>query len=293
MDLTIHHLRCFLAVAEERHFGRAAARLHLSSSAVSEQIAALERRLARTLFQRTSRSVEPTEHGRELEPRAREAVAAMDEVLAWARKTADEPGVRVGLMVSSPRFRRTMAAVADELPQVRWQIRQLGFLGCHDALAGGEVDCAFVAELGRNPSPAFESVPLWEERCVLVVPDRHPLAGRESVRLADLDGETFVSVEDETAARHWSSPLTEAGINPELLPIARNFEEVLELCGAGQGVNVAGESAPETYARPGLAFVPIEDSPPATTYLYLRRERHSGALERLARIAVGLGDAPG
>ncbi|RSM76471.1 hypothetical protein DL991_25000 [Amycolatopsis sp. WAC 01375] len=58
MDLAIHHLRCFIAVAEERHFGRAAARLHLSPSAMSEQIASLERRLARTLFRRTSRSVE-------------------------------------------------------------------------------------------------------------------------------------------------------------------------------------------------------------------------------------------
>ncbi|WP_158633268.1 LysR family transcriptional regulator [Amycolatopsis sp. WAC 04182] len=292
MDLTLHHLRCFLAVAEERHFGRAAALLHLSPSAVSEQIASLERRLARPLFRRTSRSVELTEPCRELVPRARQAIAAMDDVLDWARKAIDEPGIRVGLMVSSPRFRAIMAAVADELPRVRWQVRQLGFLGCHDALTDGEVDCAFVAELGRNPAPAFESVPLWEEGCVLVMPDRHPLAARDSVRLAELAGETFVSVEDEKGAEQWYSPLTSAGFAPRLLPIARNFEEVLELCGAGQGVNIAGESAPATYARPGLAFVPIEDAPPATTFLYLRRERRSEALERFVRIAAELGGAP-
>lgn len=292
VDLTLHHLRCFLAVAEERHFGRAAALLHLSPSAVSEQIASLERRLARPLFRRTSRSVELTGPGRELVPLARQAIAAMDEVLDWARKGIDEPAIRVGLMVSSPRFRTIMAAVADELPQVRWQIRQLGFLGCHDALTDGEVDCAFVAELGRNPAPAFESVPLWEEGCVLVLPDRHPLAARDSVRLAELAGETFVSVEDEKVAEHWYAPLTSAGFAPRLLPIARNFEEVLELCGAGQGVNIAGESAPATYPRPGLSFVPIVDSPPATTYLYLRRERRSEALDRFVRIATELGGAP-
>ncbi|WP_410579910.1 LysR family transcriptional regulator [Amycolatopsis sp. lyj-108] len=290
MDLTIHHLRCFLAVAEERHFGRAAARLHLSPSAMSEQIASLERRLARPLFKRTSRSVELTEHGRELAPRARLAIAGMDEVLDWARKAVDEPCIRVGLMVSSPRFREIMTAVTDELPQVRWQIRQLGFLGCHNALTDGEVDCAFVAELGRNPAPAFDSVPLWEEGCVLVVSDRHPLAARDSVRLADLAGETFVSVEDEEIAGHWYSALTSAGVAPRLLPVSRNFEEVLELCGAGQGLNIAGESAPATYARPGLSFVPIVDSPPATTSLYLRRERRSDALDRFVRIAAGLGD---
>ncbi|MHC5560930.1 LysR family transcriptional regulator [Kocuria sp. U4B] len=84
MDLTVHHLRCFLAVAEELHFGRAAARLHLSPSSLSEQVSGLERRLSRSLFRRSSRRVELTEAGRLLLPLAQEAVAAMDTVLAWA-----------------------------------------------------------------------------------------------------------------------------------------------------------------------------------------------------------------
>ncbi|AXB42435.1 LysR family transcriptional regulator [Amycolatopsis albispora] len=287
MDLTIQHLRCFLAVAEERHFGHAAARLQVSSSALSEQISSLERRLHRPLFRRSSRSVELTEHGHDLVPLARQALEAMDEVVTWAKGEVAEPRLRVGLMVSSPRFRAIMATAARRLPHVRWQIRQLGFLRCSDALAGGEVDCAFVAEIGRNPAPAFEAVPLWEEGCVLVTPSGHPLAGRSSVRLADLAGETFISVEDNEVSERWYSALSAEGSGPRLLPVARNFEEVLELCGAGQGVNIAGESAPETYARPGVSFVPIADSPPATTYLYLRRERRSAALDEFARIATG------
>lgn len=294
MDFTIHHLRCFLSVAQELHFGRASAQLHLSPSSLSEQIAVLERRLSRPLFLRSSRSVELTEHGRELLPLARRAVQTMDEVVDWGRGDVAEPRLRVGLMVSSPGFRTIMAAAAQRMPQVRWQIRQLGFAGCQDALARGEVDCAFVVGIGQTPTPGFEALPLWEEGCVLVMPEQHRLADRESVHLAELAGETFVSAEDEAVSEQWFSSVAVGDSAPRLLHVARNFEEVLELCGAAQGVNIAGQSAPAAYARPGVRFVPIVDFPPATTYLYLRRGRRPAPLERLARLSVDLtgGAAP-
>lgn len=287
MDLTIHHLRCFLAVARELHFGRAAQQLHLSPSSLSEQISALERRLSRPLFHRSSRTVELTEHGQELVPLARTAVEAMDEVLDWARGESAEPRIRVGLMVSSPGFRTVLAAAAQQMPQVQWEIRQLGFLGSYQALARSEVDCIFVAEIGETPTPEFTALRLWQERCVLVVSDQHRLADRSSVRLAELAGETFVSVADEAAASRWLPAVTAPdGSAPRLLPVAHNFEEVLELCGAGLGINIAGESARATYARPGIRFLSIQDAPTATTYLYLRPDRRSAPLEDFARLTV-------
>lgn len=287
MDLTIHHLRCFLAVAHELHFGRAAQQVHLSPSSLSEQISALERRLSRPLFHRSSRAVELTEHGQELVPLARAATAAMDEVLDWARGDAAGPRIRVGLMVSSPGFRAILAAATQQMPHVQWEIRQLGFLGSHDALARAEVDCAFVAEVGETSVPGFTSFPLWQEGCVLVVPEQHRLAERPSVRLAELAGETFVSVADEAAASRWVTAVTAPdGSAPHLLAVAHNFEEVLELCGAGLGVNIAAESARATYARPGIRFLPVEDAPTATTSLYLRPDRRSAALEDFARLSV-------
>jgi DNA-binding transcriptional LysR family regulator len=274
MDLTIHHLRCFLAVAQELHFGRAASRLHLSPSSLSEQVSALERRLARPLFQRSSRSVELTAQGRELLPLARKAVAAMDEVLGWGGGAAADPRIRVGLMVSSPQFRTIMSAAARELPAVRWEIRQLGFLGSYDALAAAEVDCAFVAEVGQAPAPQFEPVRLWDEGCTLVVAEHHRLAGRGSVRLADLAGETFVAVEDEALSSQWLSAVAAPdGPGLRTLPVARSFEEVLELCGAGLGVNIAG-------------------APPCTTYLCLRSGKRPAQLQRFVQLAVGLGSIP-
>lgn len=289
MDLTIHHLRCFLAVAQELHFGRAAARLHLSPSSLSEQVTSLERRLSHRLFLRSSRSVELTQQGRALVPLAQSAVSAMEDVLTWGAELAGEERLRVGLMVSSPGFRTIMAAAAQRMPGVQWEIRQLGFTGCYEALAEGEVDCAFVAELGEDPMPEFESLPLWEESCVLVVSEQHRLADHDSVLLDQLAGERFVAVRDETVSRRWFAALeAAAGTTPHLMPIARNFEEVLEFCGAGLGVNIAGQSAASSYARPGLRFIPIVDAPAATTHLYLRPGGRPAPLERFARLAAEL-----
>jgi DNA-binding transcriptional LysR family regulator len=214
----------------------------------------------------------------------------MDEVLGWGEGTEAEPRIRVGMMVSSPRFRTILSAAARQLPGVGWQIRQLGFVGCYDALAAAEVDCAFVAEVGQVPAPRFEPLALWDEDCVLVVAEHHRLAGRGSVRLAELAGETFVAVEDEAASARWLSAVTAPdGSAPRLLPVARGFEEVLELCGAGLGVNIAGASAAASYARPGLRFVPISDAPACTTYLCLRPGKRPAQLHRFVQLALELG----
>jgi DNA-binding transcriptional LysR family regulator len=285
MDFTIHQLRCFLAVARELHFGRAAARLHLSPSALSDQVAALERRVSRPLFDRSSRGVELTVHGRELLPLARRAVEGMDEVVEWGRGETADPCVRIGLMVPSTEFRAIMAGAARHMPGVRWQVRHLGFTGCHEALVRGEVDCAFVVGTHGGPLPGFESLPLWEEDLLLVLSERHRLAGRDSVTLAEIAEETFVAVEGG-AHDQWFSPVTADGSIPHLLPVARDFEEILETCAAGQGVNIAGRSAETVYAHSGVRFVPIVDAPRVTTCLSVRDGRRPAALDRFVRFCA-------
>lgn len=293
MDLTIHHLRCFLAVARELHFGRAAAQLHLSPSSLSEQVSKLEGRLSRQLFHRTPRTVELTEDGKRLLPLAREAVAAMDKVSQWGAATAAQASLRIGLMVSSTSFRTIMAAAAQQLPGVRWDIRQLGFVHCFDALEQDEVDCAFIIDLDQDHAPRFQSVRLWQEPCVLVAAEHHALAARQSVRLAELAGETFVAVRDPDASNRWFEALNRNDPAPRMLAVARNFEEVLEMCSAGLGVNIAGTAAADTYARPGLRYIPIEDAPAATTSLFFRSTHTSPALESFIQLAQKLAAAFG
>ncbi len=292
LDVTTHQLRCFLAVAEELHFGRAASRLGLRSSSLSEQIATLERKLSRPLFRRSSRSVVLTEDGRQLVPLAQESIAAMDAVLSWADVAVTTTDLRVGLMVSHPMSGRILATAAEKMTEVTWHIRQLGFSECYEALLQGDVDCVFVTEIGGTPARDIEVLPLWEEGCVVILSEGHRLAGRTSVELVELAEEVFISDESRGESSRWLMAATAPnGFTPKVLPVARGVEEVLALVGAGLGINIAGASAPGTYARPGLRFVPVVDAPAATTYLCFLPDRLSGALDEFTRLAVATAHA--
>lgn len=287
MDPTVHQLRCFLAVADELHFAHAAARLGLRPSSLSEQISTLEHRLSRVLFHRSPRGVGLTPDGRELVPLAQRAVAGLDAVVSWAAPCEVPASVRVGLMVSQPGVRRILAAAATQLPEVSWHLRQLDFSESYDALDRGDVDCVFVTEVGDPPRPDVEALALWEEGCVVILAEGHRLAGRTSVVLADLGDEIFVSSEGRAEAARWvTTASVPDGPAPRTVFAARGIEEVLELVGAGVGVNIAGASAPGTYSRPGLCFVPILDAPTITTYLCLRGGPQPPAVEQFVRLAI-------
>lgn len=282
MDVTVAQLRSFLAVAEELHFGRAAERLRVSPSSLSEHVATLERRVGRPLFHRTSRAVVLTDDGKALLPLAHRAVDALDDVTRWARTDTGRSVVRIGVSVFSPRSRTIFAAAHREIPEIDWQLEHLGFGNPFRALRDGTVDCALVPMNG--PAPAdVTAVELWTEACVLIVADSHPLAARDSVRLADIRDQTFITVADETMSDDWlGDALHDA---PRTLPIARSFDEVVELCAAGSGVNVAGASAAQMYQRPGVRFLPIDDLGVRPTYLCVANGRSTPALRRFSTLA--------
>lgn len=281
--MTVAHLRSFLAVAEELHFGRAADALRVSPSSLSEHIATLERRTGRTLFLRTSRSVALTDDGRHLVPLARQAVAAMDEVVRWARSDTERVRVSIGLSVFSPRFRAILAEGRRQMAEIDWRIAQLGFTDPYRALLDGEVDCALIPDVA-SPPPTVTARTLWTEPCLLVVAEDHPLADRAVVEVADLTDQTFVAVGDTSTSDRWLGDVLRDA--PRTLPVARTFDEVLELCAAGIGVNVAGASAAEMYQRPGVRFIPIGDLADRPTNLCLLKGRADPVLRRFADLAV-------
>lgn len=290
VDLTAAHLRSFLAVAEELHFGRAAEKLHVSPSSISEHVATLEHRIGKTLFNRTSRSVTLTEDGVRLLPLAQRAVSAMDEVVAWAKSDAERTSIRVGLAVFSTQFRAIYAAAHQGMPEIDWQITQLGFADPFRAVLDGDVDCALIPAAAPLPRRIL-ATPLWADSCVLIVAETHRLADRTAVGVSELLDETFITVGDASTSAHWlGSVLRDA---PRTLPIARNFDEVLELCAAGVGVNVAGASGAEIYQRPGVRFVPISDLEDRMTYLCVAKGRSSAAIRRFTRLAARVAGSSG
>lgn len=297
MNISTHQLHCFLAVARTLHFAAAARELHLSPSALSEQIKALEHHTNRALFHRTSRRVELTEPGRQLVPLAQRAIAAHDDVLAWADPPQQET-LTIGLMVSHLGFRNALALAARARPEVHWQVHNIGFHGCFAALIEGRVDCVFTAHMKTKPPDGVVSYQLYSEPCVLVVPRSHPYATRSSVSMADLRDQEFIAprtgsagisnhrsetgTEDTSAHEAWLGGLTGRAVRH----CAATFDEVVELCGAGLGVNVAAASARSTHPHPGVRFIPVDDGPTVTTYFSHRAEQANRTLEAFTRIVL-------
>ncbi|WP_037910962.1 LysR family transcriptional regulator [Actinacidiphila yeochonensis] len=197
--MELRQLECFVAVAEELSFTRAARRLHVVQPAVSSTIAALERELRTALLQRTSRRVGLTDAGRALLPKARatldaarEAADTVDAVVGGMRGT-----LRLGTMswlggidlaALLGRFHAQYPGVAIRLATAA---SDHGSPGLMEAIADGRLDAAFVS----SPGPAPAAVHLTDLLAVpvdLVVSERHPLAGRGEVPITELADEVFV-----------------------------------------------------------------------------------------------------
>lgn len=186
-------LRSFVVLAETLHFGRAAARLHVSQPTLSQQIRRLEGQLGVTLLDRTSRVVALSEAGRAVLEHARAAVnaAAAFETVAREHASGSRGELRLGF---SPGAHDVAQRVLAELPpDVRVSARQdnTGVL-CRLLVAGElEIALGFCPE----PCPGIAAEPLVEERAVAAVRADHPLAGRDGVALAELARETFALVD--------------------------------------------------------------------------------------------------
>jgi DNA-binding transcriptional LysR family regulator len=302
MDVPIQMLQYFCVLAEELHFGRAAARLGIATPSLSQQIARLEDRLGARLLDRSPRRVVLTDAGRELLPLAREVRRTHQAVLDWSaeRRGSAGPVLRVGLVATGAGLLTThiLGAVLTRMPSIRLEMRRLGFFDVADALLSGAVDVAFAP--APLPLPAtVRAEEITREERVLVVPRGHRLAGRDEIGIAETDDEVFIAPASghPAAVDWWVVDPRPSGRRPKRGPVADDIEGILELVAAGTGVNIAAASAEAYYSRERLAFVPIRDIPSASI-LFCRRAAGSGpavdAFERIAFEVAGRSvDAPG
>jgi DNA-binding transcriptional LysR family regulator len=214
-------LRSFVVLADELHFSRAAARLHIAQPALSQQVKRLELQLGLELFERTRRSVELSEAGRAILAPARAAVDAAGSVeeIAAAMARGERGELRLGF---SPGLHYIAQAVLAEagrrLPALRVRARQDSSGALSDAVASGELELAlgFCAE----PRAGIVCERFLEERAVLAVGSAHRLAPRRRpVRLAELRRETFALVDPRDGPgfnRAVAAHCRDAGFEPRL-----------------------------------------------------------------------------
>lgn len=188
--MELRALRYFVAVAEERHFGRAAERLHVAQPAVSQQIARLERELGVRLLDRSPRKVALTDVGTRVLDAARDALAAADRVTVTARLAWGGTTVRIGTAAGlTARLERGIDALHAQYPEFELVLADLPLADRLAALRRGELDLALAR--GRIFGPGLRALPAWTEPLHAVVSLRHPLARRDVVALRELTGSTL------------------------------------------------------------------------------------------------------
>ncbi len=289
MDL--RQLRYFVAVAEELHFSRAAARLHLAQSALSAQVRALEAELGGPLLVRSTRRVTLTPAGEALLTDGRAILAAVDGALGRARALVRGEGssLVIGSLGPTPGalLAPLLARFGARHPDVRVEIRAFDFTDTVEGLRQGRADLAFVY------APLHEAdlvlVPLLSERRVVVVPSNHRLARRRELRPSDLAGEIFVT-QPETSPQEWRDfwmLVDELGYRPPVSPyVGEKLEEWLHLIGRGEGIDTCPAIIARYYAWPEVRFIPLLDAPPSTLVLAYHREARQPLIEDFAELAV-------
>ena len=244
--MDIRQLRYFVALAEELHFRRAAARLHIAQPALSQQIRSLERELGLQLLERTNRRVSLTDAGARLLTEATAVIARFEEaVVNMQRVRAGELGtLRVGVFPGP--LRQLLPAILAELrrrnPDVDVATRYLPTLDQLTAVLEGRLDLALLPSLSpsRSPAPLVEKV-IDRQPLGVAVPAAHALAKKRRLEPRDLEGLPLVwmarasetSVYDTVLAT-----LTAAGVRPRSLLESSTPESSLSIVAAGLGVSV-------------------------------------------------------
>ena len=260
--MELRELRSFAAVAEDLHFGRAAGRLHLAPSAVSQHVARLERELGAALLARTSRSVTLTAAGEALLPEARRALRAVAAGASAARRAAagTTGRLRMGFVDSAAYdlLPRLLAAFHQRLPEVHLDLREMSTEAQLDDL-GDEIEATITRDV--DPMPGVELTPLVDEPLVAAVDDEHPLADREALDLIELAEERFVLFPREhvpMVSDRLVGVCHVAGFRPREGARALQYATMLGLVAAGYGVAVVPAAA-RVVGSEHVSYVPLRD----------------------------------
>lgn len=290
--MDIRSLTCFIAVAEELHFRRAAERVFLSQPAFSARVRALEDEVGVALLERDRRHVSLTPAGLAFLEPARAAVRHAAEARAAAQRAARGDTGRLRLGFSVVAFHGALPQMLNEFrqrhPGVALELVEMNSPSQELALAAGEIDLAVLHPPLDTPGLSTQALP--GEPLVLALPSAHPLARRRTVKLRDLHGVPLL-VAPRSVGPHVYDRLigafVQAGVTPHIVQEATPMTTLIGLVAAGAGVGfVAGSMA--AAGRAGVAFRPVS---PAAPELPVALAWHEGRLPPAGRLLLALAKA--
>lgn len=245
MTLSLDQLAGFVAVAEERHFGRAAERLRMTQPPLSRQVQKLEREVGAVLLERTSRGVVPTAAGEALLAEARRLLALAAAAPRVARRVAEGRAGRLAIGFTATAalsvLGRMLAETDAVLPDVIVDLGEHVSSQQLDRLRDGRLDLGLLRSAPAGEG--FRSRLVHRERFVAALPSRHRLAAASTVDAADLTGADMISY-DPAAARYFDE-LSDAvlrGVQPRSVQRVAQVHSMVALVAAGRGVALVPES---------------------------------------------------
>jgi DNA-binding transcriptional LysR family regulator len=265
--IEVRHLRYFVVVAEELHFGRAAERLRMAQSALSQQVRQLEGEIGVELIDRGHRVVGLTDAGQTFLRGAKAILEELDHAVQLTRRASrGEVGtIVVGYVgeVTANLVPLSMKAYKDRFPAIEIDLLEGTTGELLDALRRRQLDVAFVRHPGAVDDLEYEQ--LVEEPLFVALPSGHALAGQRRP-LADLSGEPFVLPSSPIAQglrRDIDTACSTAGFVPHASREASPLSAVLLHVAAGAGVALVPASLAHGYQVPGVGFARL-DPPPMT-----------------------------
>jgi len=244
----LNQLRCFVTVAEELHFGRAAARLNMTQPPLSRQIQVLEHIIDATLLERTSRSVRLTPAGRSFLPEARRILKLAESASQVARRIAlgKTGSLKIGYTAAAAYgfLPDLIAACRARLPEVDFSLKEMVSGEQLEALATGQID----AGLLRPPiaRPEFATKRVVAEPLLAAIPKKHPLASAEAIAIKDFDDQPFVMY-SPYESRYFHDLVvalfTRADVLPRYVQHVGQIHSILAMVRAGLGVAIVPAAA--------------------------------------------------
>lgn len=263
VGMELRHLRYFLAVADERSFTKAAARLNMAQPPLSQQIRKLEREVGGPLFLRSSRNVELTLAGELLLEHAREILAAAERSLTSVRRAAagEQGEVRIGFSGTATYDLMPFVARAysERMPDVTLHLQgEMPVPEQVKALRDDLLDVGLIRVPMRTPDLSIRIV--RRDPLIAVLPESHPLCSRRRIALSDLAPDRFISYPSTPPSAMYSVMLeacNDAGFVPQIRHEVRETSSLVSLVAAGLGVAVVPASV-RHLRIPGAVHRPIE-----------------------------------
>lgn len=291
--MELRHLRCFLAVAEELHFARAAEKLHIEQSPLSRAIKELEEDLGVQLFARTTRSTRLTRAGRMFLEHVPRVFASLQQARDSAKAAANgfHGQLRIALSdgITPTCFSALLALCRQDEPEIEIRLTEAPLSqqikGLHEDLY--DVGFSQLSEVGDG----LVAKPIWHDPLMVAVPTRHPLLAYKRVPLDEMLRYPLALCDVQACeghARQIDRALRQSSLEPLIAERVASFELMMTLVSAGFALGLAGASQIAASLEPGVVARPLAGrSHRLTTYMLRVDNEPSDALARfIERVLV-------